>query len=291
MPQFYLVPLKVHCWGGLGSQLLALNYYLNLTKKMSKRKIVLVLHTDGITNRPSEIDFLNSKIFLQKVNDFHENSESNKKSINFMVLKKILFSFKKNVKLFLNFSNIVITDDSKILDVKYWTLSVRSTYILNPLVKPDIVSLSKYLGILQLDKRQNAIGVHFRFGDLAVSKPISLVSTKNISVVINDLFKLNSKINTVTVYSDSASDNKFFEVPDSVQVKWCTLPTLNTIKELLNFEYFIGTSSKVSIWVAIFRWGLDIKGEVLLSKDSQDLFSRLTGFKISENNDFILKTY
>ncbi len=284
-------PLKVHCWGGLGSQLLALNYYLGLTKKYPKRKIVLVLHNGGITNRPSEISFLSTKIFLHTVEDFYENAKLVNKSIDFKPVRKNRFSFKLIVKYLLNLLRIVITDDSKVLNVKFWTLAVRSTYILNPLFRDDIARLSKVLEILVTGSQQNSIGIHYRLGDLPDLKPESLISTKAISVIVNDLCGLNSKINAVAVYSDSRSDGIFFDVPRSVQVNWYSVDAIQTIKSLMSYDYFIGTSSKVSLWVAIFRWGLDIKGEVFLPKAMMDHFINLTRYKTSDSKNFILKTY
>ena len=284
-------PLKVHCWGGLGSQLLALNYYLGLTKKYPKRKIVLVLHNGGITNRPSEISFLSTKIFLHTVEDFYENAKLVNKSIDFKPVRKNRFSFKLIVKYLLNLLRIVITDDSKVLNVKFWTLAVRSTYILNPLRMDDIARLSKVLEILVTGSQQNSVGIHYRLGDLPDLKPESLISTKAISVIVNDLCGSNSKINAVAVYSDSRSDGIFFDVPRSVQVNWYSVDAIQTIKSLMSYDYFIGTSSKVSLWVAIFRWGLDIKGEVFLPKAMMDHFINLTRYKTSDSKNFILKTY
>jgi hypothetical protein len=288
---FNYLPLKVHCWGGLGSQLLALNYYLILTKNFPKRKITLVLHDGGVTNRPSEIDFLNKKISLKTVRDFNETLVVNNASIDFESVRKTNFSLKFIVKYLLNLLRIVITDDLKVSNVKFWTLAVRSTYILNPLMRKDITSLSKVLEISVTERQQNAVGVHYRLGDLPNLKPESLISTKTISVVINDLCGSNSKINSVEVYSDSGSDGIFFNVPRSVQVIWYSVDTIQTIENLMTCDYFIGTSSKVSLWVAIFRWGHDIKGEVFLPKAMINHFINLTSYKAGDSKNFILKTY
>ena len=59
--------LRVHCWGGLGSQLFALAHAYELRKKFPKRKIMLFLHTSGVSERFSELDFFigsNFKISL-----------------------------------------------------------------------------------------------------------------------------------------------------------------------------------------------------------------------------------
>ncbi len=50
--------LRVHCWGGLGSQLFALAHAYELHKKFPNRKILLLMHTSGVSERFSELDFL-----------------------------------------------------------------------------------------------------------------------------------------------------------------------------------------------------------------------------------------
>jgi hypothetical protein len=158
-------------------------------------------------------------------------------------------------------------------------------------VREDIASLSKILEIFVTGTQPNSVGVHYRLGDLPDLKPESLISTKSISVIVNDLCGSNSRIDAVAVYSDSGSDGIFFDVPRSVPVNWYSIDAIQTIKSLMTCDYFIGTSSKVSLWVAIFRWGLDIEGEVFLPKAMIDHFINLTRYKASDSRNFILKTY
>ena len=50
--------LKIHCSGGLGSQHQALSFYVMVQSKYPNRNLQLILHTSGITERRSEIDFV-----------------------------------------------------------------------------------------------------------------------------------------------------------------------------------------------------------------------------------------
>ena len=69
--------LRVHCWGGLGSQLFALAHAYELRRKFPNRKILLLLHTSGETERYSELGFLgNSEFKIQQVKDFKKSSFS-----------------------------------------------------------------------------------------------------------------------------------------------------------------------------------------------------------------------
>ena len=77
------IPIKLHCWGGLGSQLYAWALCERLANRFPKRRILLILHTDGITRRDSELDNLFSSSELMHVNDFVD-SESNSFSKKFL---------------------------------------------------------------------------------------------------------------------------------------------------------------------------------------------------------------
>ncbi len=44
-------PSELHCWGGLGSQLYALSYLLELKSQKIDRDIVLIFHTGGVALR------------------------------------------------------------------------------------------------------------------------------------------------------------------------------------------------------------------------------------------------
>ena len=254
--------LKIHCWGGLGSQLLALNYYLRVQELYPRKRIILVLHTGGITARNSEIDFLSNRINLLKVDDYragsiHKQSRASTSKPKFYFLKVF-------IKSLANYFRFVITDDKKIFKVKFWTFSVRCTYTSNVLRKQDIVHMAEILGITSSSLEQNFIGVHYRMGDLPSLKPSALVPLDSISKIVNDLIKAGTVIDKVMIYSDSIVENSNLQLLREIDSEWKSVDTLQTISELSKTKYFIGTSSKVSLWVAIFRLCLAVPGSIYL---------------------------
>ena len=67
--------LRIHSWGGLGSQLFALSLIFDLVRKFPKKRIELIHHTAGVTRRLFEVDFmLNSKTELVVKDDFTTKS-------------------------------------------------------------------------------------------------------------------------------------------------------------------------------------------------------------------------
>ena len=53
----FLPALRVHSWGGFGSQLFTAYVVLKLQKQFTNRRIKVVVHTSGVTRRVSEFDF------------------------------------------------------------------------------------------------------------------------------------------------------------------------------------------------------------------------------------------
>ncbi len=237
--------LKIHCWGGLESQLLALNYYLRVQEMFPRKRIILVLHTGGITARNSEIDFLSKKINLLKVDDYRTGS--NDKQSHTAESNSILRFIKASIKSLANYFSFVITDDKRVLQVNFWTFSVRCTYTSNVLRKKDIVHMADILGITSNSSEQNFLGVHYRMGDLPTLKPSALVSLEAISKVVNDLIKSSATIDKVRIYSDSIVENSKLQLFKEIDSEWKSVDTLQTISELSKAKYFIGTSSKVSL--------------------------------------------
>jgi len=287
VPFLNKLTLKIHCWGGLGSQLLALNYYLRIQEIFPGKRIILVLHTGGATARRSEIDFLSSKINILKVDDYRAGSNSKQLHTNG---SKSIFSFiKMNVKFLANCFRFVITDDSKVFKVRSWTYSIRCTYTSNVLRKQDTIHLAGILGIDSDNSEQNFLGVHYRMGDLPTIKPSALVPLNSISTVIYELIKVGAVFDKVKIFSDSIVDNSNLQLPKEIDSEWISVDTLQTIRELSKAKYFVGTSSKVSLWVAIFRWALDAPGDVYLPTSIISQFIELTN--IDRSKYVTIKTY
>ena len=280
---FNKLTLKIHCWGGLGSQLLALNYYLGVQEKFPGRRVFLVLHTGGITARNSEIDFLSNKINIIKVDDYRSTPNKGR------ILSSSPLSKLSLLKFFANLFRIVITEDANVSQVKLWTSSVRCTYTKNVLRKKNAIKLAQILEINLDDLQKNFLGVHYRLGDLPALKPGSLVSIQSISSILTELLKTYTKVRKIKVFSDTNLNDPSLQLSNLIDTEWRSVDTLQTIRELTQAKCFVGTNSKVSIWIAIFRWALDIPGDVYLPTSIISQFIELT------NNDrtksVTIKTY
>jgi len=248
------------------------------------KRIILVLHTGGITARSSEIDFLSNKINLLKVDDYRASSKS--KKLHNSGSKSIFSFIYIYIKFLANYFRFVITDDRKVFKVRFWTNSVRCTYTANVLRKQDIVHMAGLLEIDSNSSEQNFLGVHYRMGDLPTVKPESLVPLKSISSVINQIVSTGAVIEKVKIFSDSILDDYNLRLPEEIGFEWKSVETLQTIRELSKAKYFVGTNSKVSLWVAIFRLCLSVPGDIYLPVNVATILSSVLNLEKKNLNTY-----
>lgn len=280
--------LRIHCWGGLGSQLQALSFYLMVQSKFPNRNLQLILHTGGITERRSEIDFVSDRINLVSIHDFKNKVE--KTNINFLFRFNLRSIFKNLARNIFDYSRFVITNENRVMAIMPWTTQVRCSYS-NIELSSDLI---KNLGeIVQFPTKKidnNFIGVHLRIGDLVALKPESLVDTSTINKLINNLDQKEKILNKVIVYSDSELNLDSFNSLIGFTIQLRNIDTINTIFDLTGPRVFIGTNSKVSLWVAIFRYGYKIPGIILLPTSIFEIFNKAVT-PIHQIDDFRVVPY
>lgn len=277
--------LKIHCWGGLGSQLQALCYYLKIKDSHPKRKIALVLHTGGVTERKSEIDFLKSKVNIFPILDYSQHililENSKLKKLNF------IHCTKKFIKYLLNSLRIIISNDQDIVKILPWTYEVRSSYSNLEVNENEILFLWNLLNSNDFIQNDNSIGVHFRYGDLATKKSTSLIDFKVIAQIICNLKSNLTSPNSVIIYSDSKLE-MFANILD-LEIEYKNIDTLQTIFELVHKRVFIGTNSKVTLWIILFRWALRVPCENYLPLEIANKFLDMTGVNKSMIKKMLLE--
>lgn len=254
MRLFSCIPIRVHCWGGLGSQLYALSLAHDLQIKFPKRNIKLLLHTGGVTNRVSELDFIHNIDFETiQINDFQiqDNEYINQAKSIKVVFKRTLV----RIIYFLKF--IVSANSSTDFDKVYpWTISTRGHYF-NREVSTDFY---KYLlGHIKFEKKpiirsQFEIAIHYRMGDLLTLTEKSISPANKIIDAISQVKKNHNNIK-INVYSDSPQIAKETLLSAGLTDEFVVSDrsTIDVIRACVYANYFIGTGSKVSLWVVNIR--------------------------------------
>ena len=280
--------LRIHCWGGLGSQLQALSFYLMVQSKYPNRNLQLILHTSGITERRSEIDFVSDRINLVSIHDFKSKVENT--NVNFLFRFNFRSIFKNLARNILNIFRFVITKENRVMAIMPWTTQVRCSYSNIELSSDLIKNLGEIVQFPVEKIDNNFIGVHLRVGDLAALKPESLVNSETIGRLINNLDEQEKTINKVIIYSDSELNFDNFDSLKGFMIELRNMNTFNTIFDLTNPRIFIGTNSKVSLWVAIFRYGYKIPGIILLPTSIFESFNKIIT-PIQQIDDFRMLSY
>ena len=249
--------LRVHCWGGLGSQLFALAHAYELRKKFPNRKILLLLHTSGASERFSELDFLsNSDLEIRQVKDFKKSSFNQsaqirrvqriKNRIN-LIAKKMLFQ-----------AGFICTANTteEFYGLRPWVISTRGHYV-NRAISPSFFDfLLKHIRVNKVNNNEKGfkLVIHYRMGDLLKLQSKSPLVADKLVHKINSVL-LHQPDPSIVVFSESLIEVRQKLVSAGLQREFVVsdLPTVQLIGQSLEADFFIGTNSKISLWIVNLR--------------------------------------
>jgi hypothetical protein len=275
MRNWLLGRLRIHIWGGLGSQLFALATALDLRLDSKNKDIILVLHNGGVTLRDSEINALAYDFKTEMVSDFKGTIQ-----IPVSARKKSVRSIASTI--FQQLGLIETLDSRKYPSI--WAVSLRGHYTYRKINEAALAELIQRMRKTlprfgESARKNNAVGIQYRLGDL------EFLSTKHF-VDPNRILRVLERLTgqEICVYSDSPnSAREKLNLPDSL---FLDLSALETISELVGYEEFIGTNSKISQWVILFRLYLASDAKCWLPIEFKDQFYRSLPESITPTNLF-----
>jgi hypothetical protein len=248
--------LKIHCWGGLGSQLFAWAFAEELLNSGFARRITLVLHSSGVTQRNSEITHLSGRIQIKILQDFSAST----RPADSMGSNSSIPRFRRRLISFLSRLQIIIFSDD-FQSIKPWTIQLRSHYSHRPLsnetlqiVKTTLKSFSTVAGIDTSESATTAI--HYRLGDLLTLENKTFVSADRVVSALEKVRGLEvGGFKNVDVFSDSpeVAVDKLSKQNSTFQYNYVDCPSWDVLVNLLKYPYFIATNSKIGIWVTLLR--------------------------------------
>ena len=257
--------LKIHCWGGLGSQLFAWAMAEELIRQGFPRQIELVLHTSGVTRRESEIDQLSSRIKISKVQDFRDATTQ-----EMMKIKKIpIIDRTFYVSILGKLGIVIFSEDFK--RISPWTPQLRSHYSHRFISDHTVLLVRTVLqGSPNYDLPSEGTALHYRLGDLLTLTDKTYVSPERL---ISSLNKMRNSFNTPTYYVDIFSDSPAIAIEKlgPLEKDWFFTSqqnsAWNTISELSKYENLIATNSKISIWAILLRLTYEFEGLIFAPKE------------------------
>ena len=257
--------LRVHSWGGLGSQLFALSILFDLKNRFPNRKILLIHHTSGISRRLFELEsLLDSSIKLITIDDYkllepNEIETIYKRKLKFYFINKLKVCF-ASIRLIINYDQ-----NNNFSKIKPWTIMIRGHYS-DTLISKDFFSycIDKFKDN-KINNSSNNLVIHYRLGDLMNLSGKSIVAAKDLIEKVR-IFLQEENVEKILIYSDSIEEAQRTLLPINMMIKeveFSSEPTISVVRNSINAKYFIGTNSKVSIWIIKFRDHLGIPSVVL----------------------------
>lgn len=232
---------------------------ISLNQKFPRRKLIAVFHNGGVTKRDSELGpymLKFEKIFLS---DYLEASTKGNLTRYRNQLRNLSFGILRFPFKLLGFIASA-NNDTNFAGLRPWVISIRGHYS-NRKIPREVSSAIEHAlfqkPITHGSKDPlNVIALHFRLGDLLhieSKKPLKIESLAIGVKMARELFPdRNSPIAICSDSVDVAKTNLERQFPNE---KFISLPMAprETIGFLYGVSCFVGTPSKISEWVTIFR--------------------------------------
>jgi hypothetical protein len=226
-----------------------------LRQRFPNKKIVLIHHTSGVTRRLFELESIVDLGIRLKVIDDFELLYSKNINPNSNPTK----SYLKYIKLILIWLRIISLSntDLETKKIRPWTFDIRGHYSYRTIGSEFMRFYISNLKISEFEKNSfmKSLVVHYRLGDLISLTDKSYISPRRIISAIKDVPNLNG-LDQLIVYSDSkevARDLLKSDVDSIISVQFLELSTPEVLRNSILAKHFIGTNSKVSIWIVKFR--------------------------------------
>lgn len=261
MVSYFLPKVVVHSWGGFGSQLNALGLAYGLSLKYPKRRIRIVFRTGGEHKAFYELNNLQINEFEIRFKKIEEKATHIMPSVltpNLNICKN--FTKASLIKL-----GLYATCESKseFDSIKPWVLVIRGSYNLFP-SKEFVNYLQKKIENRVENLLDNDVTVHYRLGDLMTLETKSPISEEILLQQLNSTVKGTSSISCIILSSDpDTATLKFAQLKTSMIIKSEYATPVEVLKIGTKSKIFLGTNSKISMWVVFIRMNLGLKNSFL----------------------------
>lgn len=240
--------INVHCWGGFGSQLFALILCKSLVAKNPRFKPKIFFHTGGVTLRNPEILELLEGFEYEIKYDFGNNRvESKRRNFSLRATLRDLLTMLLEKSGFLARCN----SDAEFEAVSPWVKTIRGHYSYRTLSVDHLYSIFGHIdGPMENKTQIGDVGIHYRLGDLLSLESKTFIAPEKICKVIKR-FALPE--GDTLIFSDSVDMASALLRSEGLSCIETGGGSLETVQNLRRCGYFVGTSSKISYWVALLR--------------------------------------
>lgn len=255
--QILFPAIRIHTWGGLGSQLFAANLVLKLQEKYPYRRLNILIHTSGVTRRECEFDFGSLNVVYRQIEDFESRHNKNTATDSVDWYQHFFNWIAQKIRRFLDSTSLIksANDDLSFESIRPWILSLRGHYTKLNIDKSRALTLFNTMygqswnkGLVPLK-----LVIHYRLGDLLELNEKGPIEPNRIEALI---IKHEIASESARIMSDSSAADLIQVLKNSAYLK--SLKIMNatpqlTITQCMNADTFVGTNAKLSLWAVIFR--------------------------------------
>jgi len=141
--------------------------------------------------------------------------------------------------------------------IKPWLLTVRGHYTRYPFSSADLLKLYEVISSVDSEdlggeSMVDVLTIQYRLGDLLNLPEKGFVDSKLLSDIANFIVD-KSRISKTILLTDSPAEA--VQLLDTSNHNWkvVNLAPISTIKLCVDSSEFIGTNSKISFWITVFR--------------------------------------
>ena len=221
---------------------------------------MLIIHTSGITRRDIEIESLLQNILFKVVDDFDGQRRPTIKQLKpSRKIEAIKAKFYVLAKAFLKTAGLLsdLENNKAYNSVKPWLLSVRGHYTSYPFSSADVLKLYEVISSVDSEalggeSLVEVLAIQYRLGDLLNLPDKGFVDPKLLIDITNSIAG-KSNISKTILLTDSPAEAT--QLLDTGKRNWkvANLSPISTIKICVESSEFIGTNSKISFWISVFR--------------------------------------
>jgi len=247
----FLPKIKIHTWGGLGSQLYAVALAIDLEQRFKHRQIEYISHTGGVTKREPAIQFYTRNV--REKNDYKVIKSRKKNNVHKNKITSLGKKFLLSTGILAN-----CNDNHGAAKIRPWALSIRGHYSYREVSFISAIAILKRIDnefISEVNSNNlEAIALHYRLGDLELLLEKSPINTDQVKSILEKVL-ITAGAREIYLYSDSIllAKSKLINSEPDLKIVTRDISPLMTIHECVHSKIFIGTNSKISIWIAILR--------------------------------------
>lgn len=261
-------PILVHSWGGMGSQLFACVVAKRLMHKFPERRIVLVFHSSGVTYRGIELNSKLTSMFDFEFQDDYRPGEDHSKTQNRTsrvdLLRGVFLSVLVKIGILAR-----LNEEYEFESISCLLSQVRGHYARIKLNDQEIDWILKSLelsNIYNFSSSKTFSAMHLRLGDLLTLESKTHINLERLERSKSYL----SNTSKLIIYSDSEKEEVMKVIGDrfnDLEVEIFCVDTREVMSNCLRAQVFVGTNSKISLWIAIIRSALGLGHATVLPSD------------------------